>query len=400
MNQPRMNVESFNLDHRTVVAPYVRLADTKVLPAGDVIQQVRRPLHAAERRAPRDADRALARAPVRRALPQPLRPGHRLLADGLPDRLLPDPAGRVGRTTTCSSLVAGHPRRTSRRPPRCRPPTRCSAAGAPTTRSTGAQDAARTFLAARERVDAGDRMIAVDAVVVTAMADEAAAVPRRAPTSSATRPQMGHAEHRAAHRSAGAQVLLVQCGIGLVNSATAAAVAIQGTHPRARHQRGQRGRASAPDVRVGDVVVGSEYLYSGADARAFGYELGQVPGMPEVYEAEQVAARRRRDGDGRPARPVRHDPVRRRVHRRQPRRRASARRSRRPWPPTWSPPRSRTPRTCTGCRSCRSAASRTCAGRSRATDFLTHVDDAADRSAAVVIEVLRRLAVGDMAHAR
>ncbi len=37
MNQPRMNVESFNLDHRTVDAPYVRLADSKTLPAGDVI---------------------------------------------------------------------------------------------------------------------------------------------------------------------------------------------------------------------------------------------------------------------------------------------------------------------------------------------------------------------------
>jgi S-ribosylhomocysteine lyase len=33
----RMNVESFNLDHRTVKAPYVRLADRKVLPKGDVI---------------------------------------------------------------------------------------------------------------------------------------------------------------------------------------------------------------------------------------------------------------------------------------------------------------------------------------------------------------------------
>ncbi|MFC4242030.1 S-ribosylhomocysteine lyase [Gryllotalpicola reticulitermitis] len=32
-----MNVESFNLDHRTVKAPYVRLADRKVLPKGDVI---------------------------------------------------------------------------------------------------------------------------------------------------------------------------------------------------------------------------------------------------------------------------------------------------------------------------------------------------------------------------
>ena len=34
-----MNVESFNLDHRTVAAPYVRLADAKVLPAGDVVQK-------------------------------------------------------------------------------------------------------------------------------------------------------------------------------------------------------------------------------------------------------------------------------------------------------------------------------------------------------------------------
>jgi S-ribosylhomocysteine lyase len=39
VNQPRMNVESFNLDHRTVAAPYVRLADTKRLPAGDELSK-------------------------------------------------------------------------------------------------------------------------------------------------------------------------------------------------------------------------------------------------------------------------------------------------------------------------------------------------------------------------
>nr|WP_283774576.1 S-ribosylhomocysteine lyase [Brachybacterium equifaecis] len=32
-----MNVESFNLDHRTVVAPYIRIADSKTLPQGDVL---------------------------------------------------------------------------------------------------------------------------------------------------------------------------------------------------------------------------------------------------------------------------------------------------------------------------------------------------------------------------
>ncbi len=34
-----MNVESFNLDHRLVAAPYIRLADRKVLPHGDVISK-------------------------------------------------------------------------------------------------------------------------------------------------------------------------------------------------------------------------------------------------------------------------------------------------------------------------------------------------------------------------
>ncbi|MDO5366114.1 MULTISPECIES: S-ribosylhomocysteine lyase [Kocuria] len=33
----KMNVESFNLDHRSVVAPYVRVADRKELPGGDTL---------------------------------------------------------------------------------------------------------------------------------------------------------------------------------------------------------------------------------------------------------------------------------------------------------------------------------------------------------------------------
>ncbi len=33
----RMNVESFNLDHRKVQAPYLRIADRKELPGGDVL---------------------------------------------------------------------------------------------------------------------------------------------------------------------------------------------------------------------------------------------------------------------------------------------------------------------------------------------------------------------------
>jgi adenosylhomocysteine nucleosidase len=128
-------------------------------------------------------------------------------------------------------------------------------------------------------------MIAVDAVVVVAMADEAAPFVARADAVGEPT-QVGHAEHRML-TVGGRSLLLVRCGIGLVNSAAAAAVAINGTHPRAVVSAGSAGGVGL-DVRVGDVVVGSEYLYSGADARAFGYELGQVPGMPEVYAAEHL----------------------------------------------------------------------------------------------------------------
>ncbi|MGV8976692.1 MAG: 5'-methylthioadenosine/S-adenosylhomocysteine nucleosidase [Cellulomonas sp.] len=127
-------------------------------------------------------------------------------------------------------------------------------------------------------------MIAVDAVIVTAMADESAPFVDRADFVGQVT-QVGHAVHRLlSFESRG--VLLVQCGIGLVNSATAAAVAISATSAHVVISAGSAGGVGE-DVRVGDVVVGSTYLYSGADARAFGYSLGQVPGMPESYAGDQ-----------------------------------------------------------------------------------------------------------------
>ncbi|MDM8083719.1 5'-methylthioadenosine/adenosylhomocysteine nucleosidase [Cellulomonas cellasea] len=128
-------------------------------------------------------------------------------------------------------------------------------------------------------------MIAIDALIVTAMPDESAPFVERAdfvgqPT------QVGHAVHRALSFD-GRGVLLVQCGIGLVNAATAAAVALNGTKAHVLISAGSAGGIGA-SVRVGDVVVGSEYVYSGADARAFGYSLGQVPGMPAVYEGDDA----------------------------------------------------------------------------------------------------------------
>lgn len=126
---------------------------------------------------------------------------------------------------------------------------------------------------------------AVDAVVVVAMTSEAAPFVERA--SAASEPELapGGAEHRRL-TIAGREVLLVRSGIGLVNAASAASVALAEHQPRVLVSAGSAGGLGV-GVRVGDVVVGSQHAYGGADARGFGYALGQVPGMPPTFAAEE-----------------------------------------------------------------------------------------------------------------
>lgn len=85
-------------------------------------------------------------------------------------------------------------------------------------------------------------------------------------------------------------VLLVRTGIGLVNAAgglTAAILREGGNRPLVV-SAGTAGGLGA-DVRVGEVVIGTEYVQTDADARAFGYALGQVPGMPARYSGQAAA---------------------------------------------------------------------------------------------------------------
>lgn len=121
------------------------------------------------------------------------------------------------------------------------------------------------------------------AVVLVAMDDEAA--PFLDLASEVGEPErVGRAEHR--HVTlAGQPVVLVRSGIGFVNSTAA------GTSAILRHgvdvpliSAGSAG-GLGKDVAVGDVVLGSRLVNADADARAFGYALGQVPGMPEAYDA-------------------------------------------------------------------------------------------------------------------
>jgi adenosylhomocysteine nucleosidase len=123
----------------------------------------------------------------------------------------------------------------------------------------------------------------VDAAVVVAMDDEAAPFLDRA--SRVGDPvQVAGAVERLLEVD-GRRVLLVRSGIGLVNAATAVAVVLATARTRVVISAGSAG-GLGHGVRVGDVVVGARYVYSAADARAFGYVLGQVPGMPATYAAD------------------------------------------------------------------------------------------------------------------
>lgn len=121
-----------------------------------------------------------------------------------------------------------------------------------------------------------------DVVILVAMPDEAAPF-LAAADSVGESVELGRAVHRRVLLD-GRAVLLVETGIGLVNAAGAATSAIlSGPQlPEIVISAGSAGGVGA-EVRVGDVVVGTEYVNTDADARAFGYALGQSPGMPERY---------------------------------------------------------------------------------------------------------------------
>ncbi|UNX55010.1 5'-methylthioadenosine/S-adenosylhomocysteine nucleosidase [Georgenia sp. TF02-10] len=138
----------------------------------------------------------------------------------------------------------------------------------------------------------------VDAVVVAAMDEEVAPYTRRG-TAIGPAVEAGGAWARPVAVD-GVRLYLVRSGIGLVNAAAAATAALGRVRPAALLSTGSAGGLAA-GVQVGDVVVGDRYTYASADATAFGYALGQVPGMPVDYPAAGAllaAARRARPPAG------------------------------------------------------------------------------------------------------
>ncbi|ROQ41484.1 adenosylhomocysteine nucleosidase [Frondihabitans sp. PhB188] len=130
---------------------------------------------------------------------------------------------------------------------------------------------------------------ATTALVFVAMEEEAA--PYLAHATSVGAPvAIGRSVQRDLTVPGGGALTLVLTGIGLVNAAAAATAAIVSAHARGATVRGAVSAGSAgalsQELRVGDVVVGAECANLDADARAFGYALGQTPGMPARYAGD------------------------------------------------------------------------------------------------------------------
>lgn len=78
------------------------------------------------------------------------------------------------------------------------------------------------------------------------------------------------------------EIVLLKSGIGKVNAAMATTLLIQLYKPDYVINTGSAGGFNDA-LQVGDVVISNELRYHDVDATVFGYEFGQVPGMPANY---------------------------------------------------------------------------------------------------------------------
>lgn len=84
----------------------------------------------------------------------------------------------------------------------------------------------------------------------------------------------------------GKDIILTQSGIGKVNVAISTTLLINQFKPDLIINTGSAG-ALDKSLNVGDVVVSDMVAYHDADARAFGYQLGQIPQMPAQFVADK-----------------------------------------------------------------------------------------------------------------
>ena len=129
----------------------------------------------------------------------------------------------------------------------------------------------------------------VAAVVSCAMAEEARpfldALPERADAEPVALLGGARAWFLRLPGDGGRELVLVRSGIGLVAAAGALATVLARVEPDAVVSAGTTGGLGR-EVGVGDVCVSAALAYTDADATAFGYAYGQTPGQPAFFEGD------------------------------------------------------------------------------------------------------------------
>ncbi|WP_110687204.1 5'-methylthioadenosine/S-adenosylhomocysteine nucleosidase [Salinicola aestuarinus] len=85
----------------------------------------------------------------------------------------------------------------------------------------------------------------------------------------------------------GMQIVLLQSGIGKVNATIGTTQLLNHYSPDAIINTGSAG-GFGETLEVGDVVISREVRHHDVDVTAFGYEMGQVPGLPAAFTADPL----------------------------------------------------------------------------------------------------------------
>ena len=78
------------------------------------------------------------------------------------------------------------------------------------------------------------------------------------------------------------QVILLRSGIGKVNAAISTTILLKHYNPDYVINTGSAGGFHT-NLEVGDIVISSSVCHHDVDVTPFGYDLGQVPGMPACF---------------------------------------------------------------------------------------------------------------------
>lgn len=84
----------------------------------------------------------------------------------------------------------------------------------------------------------------------------------------------------------GVDVTVVKCGIGKVAASVATTVMIDRFAPDFVVNTGSAGGFDA-DLHIGDLVIGTSVQHHDVDVTHFGYERGQVYGMPAIFPCDE-----------------------------------------------------------------------------------------------------------------